>query len=189
MGARTGRRGDRRAGRRSTTTTETRVAAILLTRILRATRRTPAQIRWAPLSAPSPEVVTEDIAMAEAALSGVIADTESLEEQPISLSNPDLTHPSIFMMPMAALLDPTYPTFHVSLRLILLPRHTTLEKPMPMLKDMALLIESSHGPLNVLLRRLSWSRGLSSPTGVWSLVCRSIGSQNLDSLTRDTSMK
>jgi hypothetical protein len=126
--------------------------------------------------------------MAEAALSGVIADTESLEKQRTSLSNPDLTHPSVFMMPMVALLDPTYPMFHASLRLILLPRHTKLEKPMPMLTDMALLIESLHGPLNVLLRRLSSSRGLSSPTGGWSLVCQSIGSQNLDSLMRDTSM-
>jgi hypothetical protein len=126
--------------------------------------------------------------MAEAALSGVIANTESLEEKRTSLSNPDLTHPSVFMMPMAALLDPTYPMFHASLRLILLPRHTKLEKTMPMLTDMALLIESSHGPLNVLLRRLSSSQDLSSPTGGWSLVCRSIGFQNLDSSTRDTSM-
>jgi len=89
--------------------------------------------------------------MGEAALSEVTADTESLVEKLIILSNPDLTHPSIFTILMAAHLDPTCPMFHVNLRLILLPQHTRRGKPMPMLKDMALLIESSHDLLNVLL--------------------------------------
>jgi hypothetical protein len=85
----------------------------------------------------------------------VTADIEGLGKH-ITTVISELTHPSITMMPTH--LDPMCLKFHVAflllllfLRSILLPLHTMPEKPMPMQKGMALLIESLHAQWSVLL--------------------------------------